>query len=92
MNSHICGMHICAPKTCQMNTNMVSAHKALQTWFLASLFVYSSSFISQILDFQYWMICISILDGVTEKTENTVKAHIKEPENFRGEAEQVLIF
>ena len=42
-----------------------------QTWFLSRLFVYSSSFISQILDFLYWMVCIFIFHGVTVKTENT---------------------
>ena len=35
------------------------------------LFVYLSSFISQILDFLYWIICIFIFHGVTVKTENT---------------------
>ena len=43
-----------------------------QTWFLARLFAYWSSFISQILDFLYWMVCIFIFDGVTVKTEHTM--------------------
>ena len=43
-----------------------------QTWFLARLFVYLSSFISQILDFLYWLVCIFIFDGVTVKTENSI--------------------
>ena len=32
----------------------------IQTWLLARPFVYLSSFISQILDFLYWMVCIFI--------------------------------
>ena len=36
-----------------------------QTWFLARLFTYLSSFISQILDFLYWLVCIFTVDGVT---------------------------
>ena len=43
-----------------------------QTWFLARLFVYLSSFISQILDFLYWLVCIFIFDGMTVKTENSI--------------------
>ena len=46
-----------------------------QTWFLARLFVYLSSFIS--LDFLYWIVCIFILDVVTVKTENKIKAKLK---------------
>ena len=41
-----------------------------QTWFLARLFVYLSSFISQILDLLYWMVCIFIFHCVTVQTEN----------------------
>ena len=43
-----------------------------QTWFLARLFAYWSSFISQIRDFLYWMACIFIFDGVTVKTEHNM--------------------
>ena len=43
-----------------------------QTWFLARLFAYWSSFISQILGFLYWLVCIFIFDGVTVKTEYTM--------------------
>ena len=39
---------------------------------MARLFVYLSSFISQILDFFYWLVCIFIFDGVTVKTENSI--------------------
>ena len=50
-----------------------------QTWFLARLFVYSSSFVSQILDFLDWMVCIFIFNGVTEW-----KQKIEVYENYRG--------
>ena len=43
-----------------------------QAWLLARLFAYWSSFISQILDFLYWMVCIFIFEGVTVKTEHTM--------------------
>ena len=42
------------------------------TWFLARPFAYLFSFISQILDFLYWMVSILIFDGVIVKTENKV--------------------
>ena len=32
--------------------------------------VYLSSFISQILDLLYWLVCIFIIDGMTVKTQN----------------------
>ena len=35
-----------------------------QTWFLARLFVYLPSFISQILDLLYWMVCSFIFHSV----------------------------
>ena len=70
-----------------MDTNMASLDKALQIWvkrfseYLAyeishksDFFVYSSSFIFQILDFLYWIVCNSIFDGVTVKTENCLFA------------------
>ena len=41
-----------------------------QTWFLARVLMYLSSFISRLLDFQYWMICIFIFDSVEVETEN----------------------
>ena len=41
-----------------------------QTWFLARLFIYLSSFISQILDCLYWKVSIFIFDGVLAKTTN----------------------
>ena len=41
-----------------------------QTWFLARLFRYLSSFISQILDCLYWKVSIFIFDGVLAKTTN----------------------
>jgi len=44
-----------------------------QTWFLARLFVCLSSFISHILDFLYWMVCIFISEGVTVKPKNTCR-------------------
>ena len=44
--------------------------KIAQTWFLARRFVYLSSFISQILDVLYWMVCIFIFHCVTVQTEN----------------------
>ena len=44
-----------------------------QTWFLARLFVYLSSFISQIPDVLYWMVCIFIFHCVTVQTENNHK-------------------
>ena len=79
----VSGGHICAP---QMDTNIASLDKALQIWvkrfseYLAyeishkpDSFVYSSSFIFQILDFLYWIVCNSIFDGVTVKTENCLK-------------------
>ena len=45
-----------------------------QTWLLARrLFVYLSSFISQILDFLYWKVCILIFHCVTVETENKGK-------------------
>ena len=44
-----------------------------QTWFLARLFVYLSSFISQMLNFLFWLVCIFIFDGVTKKTQNTTQ-------------------
>ena len=46
-----------------------------QTWFLARVFEYLSSFISQ--DFLCWIVCIFILDVVTVKTENKIKAKVK---------------
>ena len=42
-----------------------------QTWFLARLFVYSSSFISHILDFLYIWFPFLFFDGVTVKTKNS---------------------
>ena len=59
--------HVCVP---QKDTNMVSPYKALQitrewktaeTWFLARLFIYQSSIVSQILDFIQWMGTILVL-------------------------------
>ena len=41
-----------------------------QTWFLAMLLIYLSSFISQILDCLYWKVSIFIFDGVLAKTTN----------------------
>ena len=40
------------------------------TWSLARPFTYLSPFISQILDFLYWMVSISIFDGIKVKKEN----------------------
>ena len=45
-----------------------------QTRFLARLFVYSSSFISQILDFLYLKVCIFIFDGVTVTTTDSYRS------------------
>ena len=56
-----------------------SIRSIAQTWFLARLFVYSSSFVSQILDFLDWMVYIFIFNGVTEW-----KQKIEVYENYRG--------
>ena len=48
-----------------------------QTWFLAWLFVYLSSFIFQILDFLYWMVCIFIFDGTTVKTKKRAQVSLQ---------------
>ena len=40
-----------------------------QTWFLARLFVYLSSFISQILEFLFWLFVSVIFDDMTVKTQ-----------------------
>ena len=52
-----------------------------QTSFLARLFVYLSSFISQILNILYWLFCIFIFDGVTVKIQN-----IPDIQNWNGAA------
>ena len=39
-------------------------------------FLYLSSFISQITDFLYCMVCIFIFDGATVKTENTENIYL----------------
>ena len=44
-----------------------------QTWFLARLFVHLSSFISQMQNFLFWLVCIFMFDGVTKKTQNTTQ-------------------
>ena len=46
---------------------------AAQTWFLARLFLYLFSFISQILNSLYWLVCIFIFDDVTKKTQNATQ-------------------
>ena len=67
----VSGGHICAP---QRDINMASPYKALSIWgkrfpyYLVKVlwhrhdygeaFCYLSSFISQILDFLYWLVCI----------------------------------
>ena len=53
----------------QKTENIRNIRNIAQTWFLVRFFVYSS-YISQILNFLYWMVCIFILIGMTLKTEN----------------------
>ena len=81
--------HICTPERDTNMTSPYKALKTwvkrffrifrklniAQKWFLARLFAYLSSFISQILDFRYWIVCIFIFDGVTMKTENCQNWH-----------------
>ena len=50
-----------------------------QTWFLVTFFEYSS-YISQILNFLYWMVCIFILIGVTLKTRRICSPAIVLPQ------------
>ena len=65
-----------------------------QTWSLVRPFRYLSPFISQILDFLYWMVSISIFDGIKVKKENlctvwnesikTVNTQYRLPQHFYG--------
>ena len=41
-----------------------------ETWFLARLFIYQSSIVSQVLDFIHWMVPILLLIAWMVKTEN----------------------
>ena len=64
------------------------------TWSLARPFTYLSPFISQILDLLYWMVSISIFDGIKVKKENlctvwnesikTVNTRYRLPQHFYG--------
>jgi len=45
--------------------------KTAETWFLARLFIYQSSIVSQILDFIHWMVTIFSFDHRLVKTENS---------------------
>ena len=45
--------------------------KAAESWFLARLFIYQSSIVSQILDFIHWMVTILVLITWLVKTENS---------------------
>ena len=45
--------------------------RTAETWFLARLFIYHSSIVSQILDFIHWMVTILVLITWLVKTENS---------------------
>ena len=61
---------------------------------LGEAFYILTPFISQILDFLYWMVSISIFDGIKVKTENlctvwnnsikTVNTQFRLPQHFYG--------
>ena len=82
----LCGLKLCPSKRHQHGVSiqsLINLDKTFfriyriwniaQTWFLARLSVHLSSFISQILDFLYWMVCIFIFEGVTVKIEKMTK-------------------
>ena len=58
---------------CSKNFRISRIWIIAQTWFLARLFVYLSSFTSQITNLLFWLVCIFIFDGVTKKTQNTTQ-------------------
>ena len=49
---------------------MTCEWKTAETWFLARLFIYQASIVSQTLDFFHWMVMIFILITWLVKTEN----------------------
>ena len=68
------GGHICAPqrssKRHQHGVFIQSLWIIVQTWCLAKLFEYSSSFISLILGFLHRLVSIFIFNGVTVKAQS----------------------
>ena len=76
------GRHVCVPKhgvPIQSSINLgdtllqiTRKWKTAETWFLAGLFIYRSSIVSQTVDFFHWMVTIFILITWLVKTKNKV--------------------
>ena len=68
------GRHVGVPQkvSIQSSKNMGDTRewKTAETWFLARLFVYQSSVVSQILDFFHLMVTIFSFDHMTGETAN----------------------
>ena len=66
---------------------------------LGEAFYILASFISQILDFMHWLVCIFIFDGVTVKTKNSCRIcmleffiDFKPKRNSTGEKRQLYVY